>query len=68
MNNQNNSSLYKYAGLATQFLVGIGIAVYVGLQIDKYIKISMPLAVWLLPLLLIVGVIIKIIKDTSKKK
>ena len=68
MNEPNNNLLWKYAGLATQFLVGIGLAVYAGLKIDEWLKIKMPLAVWILPLLLITGVIIKIIKDTAKKK
>ncbi len=65
---KNNNLLWKYAGLATQFLVGIGIAVYAGMKLDEWLKIKMPLAVWVLPLLLITGVIIKIIKDTAKKK
>ena len=68
MNEPNNNLLWKYAGLATQFLVGIGLAVYAGLKIDEWLKIKTPLAVWVLPLLLITGVIIKIIKDTAKKK
>ncbi len=68
MNKPNNNLLWRYAGLATQFLVGIGIAVYGGLQLDKWLKIKIPLAVWVLPLLLITGVIYKIIKDTAKKK
>jgi len=68
MNEPNNNQLWKYAGLATQFLVGIGLAVYAGLKIDEWMKIKTPLAVWVLPLLLITGVIIKIIKDTAKKK
>jgi len=68
MNEPNNNLLWKYAGLATQFLVGIGIAVYAGLKIDEWLKIKMPLAVWVLPLLLITAVIYKIIKDTAKKK
>ena len=67
MNEPNNNLLWKYAGLATQFLVGIGLAVYIGLKTDEWLKIKMPLAVWVLPLLLITGVIIKIIKDTTKK-
>ena len=68
MNEPNNNLLWKYAGLATQFLVGIGLAVYAGLKIDEWLKIKTPLAVWVLPLLLITAVIIKIIKDTAKKK
>jgi len=68
MNKPPDNSLWKYAGLATQFLLGIGLAVYGGIQLDKLLKLSMPLAVWVLPLLLITAVIIKIVKDTSGKK
>lgn len=68
MSKPDNSLLWKYAGLATQFLVGIGIAVYGGMQIDKWLKIKTPVAVWVLPLLLIIGVITKVIRDTAKKK
>ncbi len=66
--NDNNRYLWKYAGMATQFLVAIAIAVYAGLKIDSWVKPGMPLAVWALPLLLITGIIIKIVKDTSTKK
>ena len=68
MNKPNNNLLWKYAGLATQFLVAIGIAVYAGLRIDKWLKIKNPLTVWVLPLLVITAVIVKIIKDTAQKK
>ncbi|HPH86642.1 MAG TPA: hypothetical protein PLC48_14325 [Ferruginibacter sp.] len=67
MNKSNNNLLWKYAGLATQFLVGIGLSVYLGMKMDEWLKISMPLAVWVLPLLVIIGVIVKIIQDTSRK-
>jgi hypothetical protein len=67
MNKKSNSHLLKYAGLATQFLVGIGLAVFGGLYLDKWMNVNMPLAVWILPLLVITGVIIKIIKDTGQK-
>lgn len=66
--NDDNKSLWKYAAMATQFLVAIAIAVYGGMQLDKWIKPGMPLAVWLLPLLFITGIILKIIRDTSTKK
>ena len=66
-NNNGNKQLLKYAGLATQFLIGIGLAVYGGLLLDRWMRFDVPLAVWILPLLLIIGVIIKIIKDTQKK-
>jgi hypothetical protein len=68
MSKPDNKLLWKYAGLATQFVVAIGLAVYGGLWFDKWMKIKIPLAVWVLPLLVIVAVIIKIIKDTAQKK
>ena len=71
MNNKkktDNSLLLKYAGLATQILIGLGLAVFIGLKIDEWINIKMPLAVWLLPLLVITALIYKVIKDTTIKK
>jgi len=56
----------KYAGLASQLLVSLGLAVYAGLWIDKHFIKSIPIFVWLLPLLVLIGTIIRIIKDTSK--
>jgi hypothetical protein len=66
--NKNNQSLWRYAGLATQFFVAIALAVYGGLQLDKLLKFRTPLAVWVLPLLLITGLIIKIARETTTKK
>jgi len=60
--------LWKYAGLATQLLVMLGLAVWGGLWLDKKLHFSTPLLVWILPLVLLTVLIIKIIKDTSKSK
>jgi carbon starvation protein CstA len=68
MNKSNNNLLWKYAGLATQFLVGIGLSVFIGMKADAWLKLNMPIAVWVLPLLFITVVIIKIIQDTAQKK
>jgi len=65
---KNNNDLFAYAGLAFQFLVGIGLMVFVGIKADKYFNFKFPIAVWLLPLLMITAVIYKIIKETSAKK
>lgn len=62
-----DKQLLRYAGMATQFLVSIGIGVFLGLKIDQWCKFSMPLIVWILPLLIIIGLIVGIIKETSKK-
>jgi hypothetical protein len=64
---QANNQLMKYAGMGFQFLLSIGLALYVGLKTDEWLKISFPLLVWLLPLLIIVGLIIKLVIETGKK-
>ena len=57
----------RYAGLATQMLVGLGIAVFIGLKADKWLKLSFPILSWLLPLLVLAAIIYKIIKETGPK-
>ncbi len=68
MKRKSDNYLLRYAGLASQFLIGIGLMVFGGLKADEYFKFSVPLLVWILPLLLIISVIIKLIKETSSKK
>ena len=63
----NNKILLRYAGMGMQILVSLGLALFIGLKLDAWIRTSFPVLVWLLPLLVIVGMIIKTIKDTSKK-
>ena len=64
---ESNSELMQYAGMGAQFLVSIGIGLFIGLKLDNWLHFSVPLLVWILPLFIIIGLIIKIIKDTSKK-
>lgn len=58
----------RYAGLATQFFVGLGIAVFAGYKIDKWMSTPIPLLVWVLPFVVLVMMIYKLVKDTSKRK
>lgn len=66
--NEGNKQLYRYAGMAMQFLVSIGLGVFMGLKIDQWTGLSFPLFVWLLPLLIISGMLYFFIKDTSTRK
>lgn len=63
-----NRLLIKYSGLAFQFAVSIGFALFVGFKLDGWLNFSTPVFVWLLPLLFIIVLLYQIIKDTSKKK
>lgn len=64
---ETNSELLRYAGMGMQFLVSIGLGIFIGIKADEWLNFSFPLLVWILPLLIISGLIIKIIKDTSNK-
>lgn len=63
-----SNDLLRYAGLGGQILVSVGLAVFVGLKIDQWIHLPFPLFVWLLPLVVLVMIIYKLIKETGKKK
>ena len=54
--------------MGAQILVSLGLAVFIGLKADGWMKTPFPVLVWVLPLLVIIGLIIKTIKDTSKRK
>lgn len=64
---ETNRELMQYAGMGAQFLVSIGVGVFIGAKADEWLGFSFPLMVWALPLVIIIGLIIKIIKDTSSK-
>ena len=64
----NNRDLLKYAGLTTQIFVGLGLAIFIGIKLDKWLHISFPVLVWVLPLLVIVSLIYKLIKETNRRK
>jgi undecaprenyl pyrophosphate phosphatase UppP len=64
----SNKDLLRYAGLATQIFVSLGIAVFIGIKADKWMALRFPVLSWALPLLVLVGLIIKLIKETSSKK
>ncbi len=65
--NSNKQILYEYAGMATQFLVVTGIMVFAGLKADQWLNWKLPIWVWVLPLLAIVGMIYTIIRRISNK-
>ncbi|MEO9003273.1 MAG: AtpZ/AtpI family protein [Ginsengibacter sp.] len=64
---ETNQELMRYAGMGMQFLLSIALGVFIGSKGDEWFRFSFPLLVWLLPLLIIIGLIVKIVKDTSTK-
>ena len=65
---QEQNIVMRYFTFAWQLIAGLGLSVYLGIVIDKWLHTSLPLAVWILPLLVLTGMMIKVIQDTSTKK
>jgi len=63
----NSKLLLQYAGLGAQLLVLLGLAVFAGIKLDKKLQFAFPILVWALPLLVLIGIMVKAIRDTSKK-
>jgi F0F1-type ATP synthase assembly protein I len=59
--------LLQYAALSTQIIALLGILVATGWWLDKKLQFHFPLLVIILPLLGLIALLYKIIKDTSKK-
>lgn len=64
---RNNRDLLRYAGLGSQLLAAIGIAVFLGLKLDHWLRTS-PLMACVLPLLVLFGIFYKLVRETGNKK
>lgn len=57
----------RYAGLATQLFVSLGVAVWLGYKADAWLRIPLPLLVWVLPFVVLCLLIYKLVRETDKK-
>lgn len=64
---QNNNLLLRYAGFAFQLMAALAVGVLGGYWLDKWIKPGIPIFIWVLPLLILIGILIRVVKDTSQK-
>jgi hypothetical protein len=48
--------------------VSIGLAVWLGVKADKWLKVNFPIFSWFVPLLVLVVMLLQIIKANSGKK
>jgi uncharacterized membrane protein YhdT len=63
----NNKDLYKYLGLASQMMISISLFTYIGFRLDKYFRWP-NISTIVLPLLFLIVIFYKIVKDTKPKK
>ena len=64
---QSKRDLLRYAGLATQLLVYLSLAVFGGFKADRWLH-CFPLLTALLPLLVLAAVFYKLFKETGSNK
>ncbi|MCX6201490.1 MAG: hypothetical protein NTW77_04595 [Bacteroidetes bacterium] len=67
MPEQNQNSFLGYASVATQLLGAFAFAAFGGKWLDLKFFSQTPIFIWILPLLVGIGMIVKVIKDTDKK-
>ena len=67
MPEQNQNSFLGYASVATQLLVAFAFAAFGGKWLDLKFFSRTPIFIWVLPLLVGIGMIVKVIKDTDSK-
>jgi len=64
----NRRELLRYAGLSSEVLASVGISVFLGVKADKWLKLSFPIFSLSLPLLVIIALIVRLVKESSRKK
>jgi hypothetical protein len=64
----SRKELLRYTGLSAEVCASVGLSVFIGIKADKWLHVSFPIFAWLLPLLVIVVLIIKLVKESSKRK
>jgi F0F1-type ATP synthase assembly protein I len=63
----NKQLLIQYAGYSFQMAALLGILVFTGYGVDKWLLQQKPIAIIALPLIGIIAAIVKVINDTKKK-
>lgn len=58
----------RYAGMGGQIFVSLGLAVFAGYKADRWMHVSIPVLVWLLPFVVLCLMIYRLIRETSHRK
>ncbi len=62
----NKKLLLQYTGFAMQTIIVLGFSAGIGVSVDSHWFNAIPLMVWLLPLVVLIALLVKLLKDTSK--
>jgi membrane protein DedA with SNARE-associated domain len=58
----------QFIGMVSQFFVLIALSLALGWRFDSWMHFKSPWLIWILPLIMIVGLLIKLIIETTKKR
>ena len=58
----------RYASWGTQIFVLLGLAVWGGLKLDKFLKTPLPLLVWILPFIILIVIVWAILGKVHQAK
>lgn len=61
-----NKDLLQYAGMAGQIIATLGVAIFLGIKLDKKIQFKFPIATVLFPLLALGSIFWKVYQQSSK--
>jgi hypothetical protein len=64
----NRKELLQYAGWSAEVCASVGLSIFIGIKLDKWLGVSAPVFAWALPLLVIVALIVKLIKLSGKRR
>ena len=67
MPQKDSKPFLQYAGLASQLSASFAFAAFGGKWLDLKFFSRTPVFIWILPLLVGIGMIVKVIKDTDSK-
>ena len=65
---RTNGNMMRYAGLATQWLVMLGLAVWLGLKLDSWTGWKFPLFVVTLPLVALIVSLWQLVREFNQPK
>ena len=64
----NRKELLQYAGLSAEVCASVGLSIFIGIKADKWLRVSFPVFACALPLLVIIALIVRLIKESSRRK
>ncbi len=63
----NSNDILKYSGMAFEMAAFIGVGLFIGIQIDRWLKLNQPYGTLIFGVLFLVAYFVKLIRSLSRK-